>query len=106
VRGKIQGTAAVPRLTVAKSLKNTFAQIVDDSRKMTLVALATNSKTMAERFGDKDTKTARAEKLGEAIAELALQHGIEMVVFDRNQYRYHGRVKAVAEGARKKGLKF
>jgi large subunit ribosomal protein L18 len=106
VRGKIRGTSEIPRMTVAKSLKNTFIQIVDDLHQQTLVGLATNSKTMAGKLGDKDTKIDQARKLGEAIAQLALEKGIKRVVFDRNRYRYHGRIKAVAEGARKQGLEF
>jgi large subunit ribosomal protein L18 len=106
VRGKISGTAEIPRMSVAKSLKNTFIQIVDDARHLTMVGLATNSKAMADKFDDKDSKTEQAKKLGETIAELAKEKGIKKVVFDRNQYRYHGRIKAVAEGARKQGLEF
>jgi large subunit ribosomal protein L18 len=106
VRGKVSGTADIPRLTVAKSLKNTFIQIVDDAKMVTLVGVSTNSKTIADKFDPKDTKTEQARKLGMAAAELALAKGIKKVVFDRNQYRYHGRVKALAEGARKQGLEF
>ncbi len=106
VRGKIQGTPEIPRLTVTKSLKNTFVQIVDDINQVTLVGLASNSKAMADRRGDATNKVSLAKKTGEAIAELALEKGIKKVVFDRNRYRYHGRVKAVAEGAREKGLEF
>jgi large subunit ribosomal protein L18 len=106
VRGKVSGTADIPRLTVAKSLKNTFIQIVDDAKMVTLVGISTNSKTIADKFDPKDNKTERARKLGMAAAELALAKGIKKVVFDRNRYRYHGRVKALAEGARKQGLEF
>ena len=106
VRGKISGTAEIPRLSVAKSLKNTFIQIVDDTHQVTLVGLATNSKSMAGKFDKKDNKVEKARKLGEAVADLAKEKGIKKVVFDRNQHRYHGRVKAVAEGARKQGLEF
>jgi len=106
VRGKVIGTAEIPRLTVAKSLRNTFVQIVDDTSQATLIGLATNSRAMADNIGEKDTKTEKAKKLGLAIAEKALEKGVKKVVFDRNQYRYHGRIKAVAEGAREKGLEF
>lgn len=106
VRSKLRGTSEVPRLTVAKSHKNVFMQIIDDARQVTLVGLATNSKVMAGKFEDSDTKTIQAGKLGQALADLALDRGITKVVFDRNQYRYHGRVKAAAEGARKQGLEF
>jgi large subunit ribosomal protein L18 len=106
VRSRIQGTAEVPRLTVARSLKHIYVQIIDDVKQTTLVGLSTSSKTMAEKFGKKDNKTARAKKIGEAVAELALAKGITQVVFDRNRFRYHGRVKALADAARAKGLKF
>lgn len=106
VRGKIKGTPEIPRMSVAKSLRNIFIQIVDDANHMTLVGLATNSKTMAGKFDEKDSKTDQARKLGLAVAQLALEKGIKKVVFDRNQFRYHGRIKAVAEGARKQGLEF
>lgn len=106
VRGKISGTSEIPRLSVAKSLRNTFIQIVDDTKHLTLVGLSTDSKTMADKFGEKDDKTEKARKLGLAAAEMALEKGIKKVVFDRNRYRYHGRIKAVAEGARKQGLEF
>ena len=105
VRGKLFGTAELPRLTVKKSLTGIFAQIVDDRKAVTLAALASNSKEFrAVKF--KGTKTQTAEKVGEMIARSAVAKGIEAVVFDRNQQRYHGRIKALAEGARKGGLKF
>ncbi|MFZ1684404.1 MAG: 50S ribosomal protein L18 [Candidatus Zixiibacteriota bacterium] len=102
VRGTVIGTADRPRLTVAKSLKNVFVQIIDDEKHSTLVGLSTNSKEL----GGKGTKTDLAKAVGKKIAELAKAKGIESVVFDRNQYRFHGRVKAVADGAREGGLKF
>lgn len=106
VRGKASGTAEIPRLTVARSLKNMYAQIIDDQKMVTLLGLGTNSKQLAETFEDKDTKSDQAKKLGKALAEKAKEMGIEKVVFDRNQYIYHGRIKAVADGAREGGLKF
>jgi len=106
VRGKIQGTADIPRLTVRRSLKNIYAQIIDDQKQQTLVGLSTLSHAVADKLEDKDTKTDQAKKLGQMMAELAVDKGIKKVVFDRNQYRYFGRVKAVAEGAREKGLEF
>jgi large subunit ribosomal protein L18 len=104
VRGNVLGTAARPRLTVAKSLKNVFVQIIDDQRHATLVGLSTNSKEVATT--GKANKTELAKQVGLKIAELAKAKGIESVVFDRNQYRFHGRIKAVADGAREGGLKF
>ncbi len=104
VRGKINGTAMRPRLTIAKSLNNTFAQIIDDENQVTLVSMATNSKDLKAELASVN-KTAAALIVGKKIAELAKEKGIETVVFDRNKNKYHGRVKAVADGARKSGLK-
>jgi len=106
VRGKIFGTPECPRLTVSRSLKNVTVQIIDDEKKITLVGLASNSKEMLKDIKPTEKKTEAARKVGMKIAELAKVKGIEKVIFDRNQYRFHGRVKAVAEGARKGGLKF
>ncbi len=105
VRGKVQGTAERPRLTVAKSLKNIFVQVIDDEKAVTLAAAASNSKNVLEHLKDDMTKMDVAKKVGEIVAQEAKAKGIESVVFDRNQYRYHGRIKAVAEGARSGGLK-
>jgi len=104
IRGKVFGSAERPRMTVRKSLKNVFVQIIDDTSRMTLVGLASNSKAMQGVFADDDNKTTRARKVGKKIAELAKEKGIEAVVFDRSRCQYHGRVKAVAEGAREGGL--
>ncbi len=106
VRSKVMGTSERPRLTVKKSLKNMFVQIIDDVNHTTVIGLSTTSKTMAGVIESSDNKTVAAKKVGVKIAELAKAKGVETVVFDRNQYRYHGRVKAVAEGAREGGLKF
>ena len=106
VRSKVSGTAAIPRLTVKKSLSNMYVQIIDDQKMITLVGVGTNSKVMAGKFGEKDTKSDKAKKLGKVAAELAKEKGIEKIVFDRNQFQYHGRIKALAEGAREGGLKF
>ena len=106
MRSKVRGTTDCPRLSVRKSLKNVTVQIIDDVKHVTLVGLASNSKTMQELLQEKDTKTVVAKKTGMKAAELAKAQGIRAVVFDRNRYRYHGRVKAVADGAREGGLKF
>ena len=106
VRAKVTGTSDIPRLSVAKSLTNTYAQIIDDIKQITLISAATNSKLISEKLGKKSKKIDAARVVGEEIAKLAKEKGIEKVVFARNKYRYHGRVKAVAEGARKAGLKF
>lgn len=105
VRGKVFGTPEIPRLTVTKSLANMFVQVVDDQNAVTLAAVATNAKAFRD-LGFKGSKVEAAKKVGELIARVAKEKGIEKVVFDRNQNRYHGRVKAVADGARDGGLKF
>ena len=93
-------------MTVARSLKNVFVQIVDDQNRVTLVGVGSDSKVMKAGYEVSDTKTARARKVGLKVAELAAAKGINTVVFDRNRYPYHGRIKAVAEGAREGGLTF
>jgi large subunit ribosomal protein L18 len=106
VRGHIFGTAARPRLTVAKSLNNIFAQVIDDEKQVTLVAVASNGKDLKADITDSMTKTEVARKVGEKMAQAALEKGISTVVFDRNRNRFQGRIKAVADGAREAGLKF
>ncbi|MBU0983911.1 MAG: 50S ribosomal protein L18 [candidate division Zixibacteria bacterium] len=106
VRGKVAGTAGRPRLTVCRSLNNVIVQVIDDVNRVTLVGLASNSQAMKDALAEGDNKTIAAKKLGLKVAELARAKGIEQVVFDRNHHVYHGRVKAVADGAREGGLKF
>jgi large subunit ribosomal protein L18 len=106
VRSRIRGTSEIPRLAVTRTLKHIYVQIIDDDKQSTLVGVGTTSKAMAGKFDTKEKKTATAKKVGQFLAELALAKGITRVVFDRNRFRYHGRVKAVADGAREKGLKF
>ena len=106
VRGKILGTGERPRLSVAKSLRNVFVQVIDDENHTTLVGLSSNSKEMQALITDKDNRVVAAKKVGVKLAELAKEKGITQVVFDRNRYRFHGRVKAVADGAREGGLEF
>ncbi len=106
VRAKVHGTAVRPRLTVCKSLNNVTVQIIDDEKSLTLVGLSTDSKLLKGIVKDSDNKTVQAKLVGKKIAELAKAKGIELVVFDRNRNRYHGRVRAVADGAREGGLKF
>ena len=105
IRRKITGTPARPRLTVYKSLKHMYAQLVDDTTGKTLVAVATTSKTLKDEVKE-DDKTGAAKKVGVALAKAAKDKGIEAVVFDRNGFDYHGRVAAVAAAAREAGLKF
>lgn len=106
VRGKIHGTADRPRFTVAKSLNRVFAQLIDDENHVTLLGLDSTSSVLKAELGEKKNKTEVARKVGEVVARLAKEKGIEQVVFDRNQNRFHGRVKALADGAREGGLKF
>lgn len=105
VRGVVFGTPERPRLTVSKSLRNVFVQIVDDENRVTLVGLASNSEAVAKELKALN-KTDQAKKVGAKLAELAKAKGIESVVFDRNRFRFHGRIKALADGAREAGLKF
>jgi large subunit ribosomal protein L18 len=105
IRTKLSGTAARPRLTVYKSLKHMYAQLVDDTTGKTLVSVGTTSKALKGDLGE-DDKTAAAKKVGVALAKAALSKGIDAVVFDRNGFDYHGRVEAVAAAAREAGLKF
>ncbi len=105
IRRKVSGTAARPRLTIYKSLKHMYAQLVDDTTGKTLVAVSTGSKALKGEVKE-DDKTAAAKKVGAAIAWAAKEKGIEAVVFDRNGFDYHGRVQAVAAAAREAGLKF
>ncbi len=102
VRGKISGTAERPRLCVFRSENNIYAQLIDDVAGNTLVSASTVEKD----FEGAGSNCEAAKKVGAAIAERALKKGIEEVVFDRGGYIYHGRVQALAEGAREGGLKF
>ena len=101
IRAKISGSTEKPRLVIFKSLNNNYAQLIDDSKGVTIVQ-ASDLKVKA----GKGTKTERAKEVGKAIAKLALEKNISACVFDRNGFKYHGRVKAIAEGAREEGLKF
>ncbi len=105
VRKKISGTAQKPRFNVYRSLKEIYAQIIDDTTGNTLVSASTREKEIAEMVKGK-TKTEAAKVVGEVAAKRALEKKIEEVVFDRGGYLYTGRVQAVADGARAAGLKF
>ena len=102
VRGKISGTPECPRLNVFRSNANIYAQIIDDVNGVTLVAANTLEKGFEGTTGNAEA----AKKVGAALAERAKAKGIEQVVFDRGGYIFHGRVAALAEGAREAGLKF
>lgn len=103
VRKNIHGTSAIPRLNVFRSNANIFAQIIDDEAGVTLVSASSLDKDLKLTKG---SDIAAATKVGEAVAAKALKANIKKVVFDRGGYLYHGRVKAVAEAAREKGLEF
>ena len=100
VRKKVKGTPEQPRLCVFRSLKAIYAQVIDDSEGKTLVA-ASSAETSAE-----GPKTSASAAVGKLLAERAAAQGITRVVFDRGGYKYHGRVKALADGAREGGLQF
>ncbi len=106
VRKKIRGTAERPRLTVHKSLRHVYAQLVDDTHGVTLTMVSSVNFSFPQNEGKRLTKTEQSKCIGVALVEKAREKGIGEVVFDRNHNLYHGRVKAVAEGARKEGLKF
>ena len=102
IRKKVSGTQERPRLTVFRSNKEIYAQLIDDVKGVTLAPASTVEKT----FERKGTKIEQAIVIGKNIAERAKSIGIEAVVFDRNGYLYHGRVKSLADSARENGLKF
>ena len=102
IRKKLTGTAARPRLSVFRSARHMYAQVVDDAAGTTLVATSTCSVKVKGHAGNKDA----AKAVGIELASLAKAAGIETVVFDRNGFKYHGRVKALAEAAREGGLVF
>jgi large subunit ribosomal protein L18 len=99
VRKKVSGSAERPRLVVFRSIKHIYAQLVDDATSRTIV-------TVSDAKAGEGTKTARSAEVGRLLAERAKEAGITKVVFDRAGYQYHGRVKAVADGAREGGLEF
>ena len=105
VRKKISGTPERPRLNVYRSLKNIYAQIIDDKSGRTLVAASTLDEAIKGKIQNGGNKEA-AREVGKLIAQRALDKGINSVVFDRGGYIYHGRVKELAEGAREAGLNF
>ena len=105
VRKRVQGTRSRPRLNVFRSLKHIYAQIIDDTKGHTLVAASTLDPEIRGRLNGL-TKTEQARLVGELIAKRARRRRIKRVVFDRGGYKYHGRVKALAEAAREGGLDF
>lgn len=105
VRKRVRGMPERPRLTVFRSLRNIYAQIVDDSEGKTMCSASSLSKEVGSQ-GGRGPKVGLSREVGKAIAEKALKKGIKKVVFDKGGYRYHGRVKALAEAAREAGLEF
>jgi large subunit ribosomal protein L18 len=104
IRKKITGTSSLPRLSVFRSAKHMYAQIIDDAAGKTLITASSVEKSVKDqpKF---DNKRALATHIGKLVAERALEKGIKQVVFDRNGFLYHGRVKALSDGAREAGLK-
>lgn len=104
IRKRLSGTSLRPRLVVFRSIKNIYAQIIDDSKGITLVSMSSKAKDFAP--GEAKTKTEISALVGQKIGEKAVAAGIKTIAFDRAGYKYHGRVKALADGARKAGLEF
>lgn len=105
VRKKVSGTAQVPRLSVFRSLKHIYAQIIDDVTGRTLISASTLDPDIRDQVAELN-KTEQARLVGRRLAEKALSNGVTQVVFDRGGYQYHGRVKALADASREGGLKF
>ncbi|HQY20577.1 MAG TPA: 50S ribosomal protein L18 [Ignavibacteria bacterium] len=106
IRKKLRGTSEVPRLVVYRSLDHIYAQLIDDVNSKTILTVSTKSKDILEKLSGVKGKVEKSKLIGKLTAEKAVSNSISSVVFDRNGYLYHGRVKALAEGAREGGLKF
>lgn len=104
IRSSLKGTQEIPRMSVFRSNKQIYAQVINDLDGSTLISAFSTEKSVSEK--DKGNKIEQAKLVGKLIAEKALEKGIQQVVFDRNGYLYHGRVKSLAEAARENGLKF
>ncbi len=105
IRRSLQGTAERPRLNIYRSLENIYAQVINDEAGVTIVSASTIDRELAPQMADKDGVEA-AKMVGLAVAQRAKEAGINKVVFDRGGFRYHGRVQALADGAREGGLEF
>ena len=105
IRKRMNGSAQRPRLSVFRSLQHVYAQVIDDSTGRTLVAESTREKTVAQGL-ESLSSMAAAERVGTIVAERAKEKGVTSVVFDRGGYKYHGRIKALADAARGAGLEF
>lgn len=106
IKKNLYGTPHKPRLAVFRSLKHLYAQIIDDTKGSTLAYVSTLSKEVKSQIEDKKGRLAKAKVVGELLAKKALEKNIKYVVFDRSGYKYHGTVRAIAEGARDGGLLF
>jgi large subunit ribosomal protein L18 len=106
VRKRVRGTPERPRLSVYKSLRFIYAQVIDDDRGVTLAQANSSDPEIREQLGKSTAGKEAAKRVGELVARRAKEKGIEKVVFDRGGYVYHGRVQALAEAAREKGLQF
>ena len=106
IRRRLQGTSERPRLSVFRSAKHIYAQVIDDTTARTLVAVSSLSKEVRPQLQGKGGNKAGAAVIGGSIAKKALEQGIKKVVFDRSGFLYHGRIKALAEAAREGGLEF
>jgi large subunit ribosomal protein L18 len=106
VRKNLAGTSERPRLNVFRSLNHIYAQVIDDTMGHTLVSASSLDKEVRSTNGTDNTKTKQAMAVGKLLAERAIAAGITQVVFDRGGYKYHGRVKALADASREAGLKF
>ncbi|MDD5136632.1 MAG: 50S ribosomal protein L18 [Candidatus Omnitrophica bacterium] len=106
IRKKVSGTSQRPRLSVYRSLKNTYVQLVDDMTGCTLAALSTSSPSLKDKIKKDGGNLKGAALLGIAVADLCKEKGITSIVFDRSGYVYHGKVKTLADALRKGGLKF
>ena len=105
IRMRVHGTAERPRLNVFRSLQHIYAQVIDDTASRTMLSASTVDAEIAQQLG-KLNKMEQAKLVGEVLAKRALEKGVKQVVFDRGGYKYHGRVKSLAEGARAGGLEF
>jgi large subunit ribosomal protein L18 len=106
IRNKLRGTSERPRLVVYRSLKHMYAQLVDDVNSKTIIAVSTKSKEVEEKIKDTKDKKEISKLIGLMTAEKAKEKNISKIVFDRNGYLYHGRVRSLADGAREGGLIF
>jgi large subunit ribosomal protein L18 len=106
IRKRVFGSPERPRLTVSRSLKHIYAQVIDDTKGCTLMSMSTKNDPVRQDVGAKGGNRKAAATVGTALAKAAMEKGITAVVFDRNGYKFHGRIKALADAAREAGLKF